>query len=563
MTGYAYTPWIWPLVASAVFNAALSVYLWRRRQMPGALPLSLAILVIALWCAADAGEITATQFASKQFWFLVRDALALPGVTLSLWFVIHYAGLERWLTRPIVALLAGALIALTPLYLVAGGSLLWGRLWLDGSVRGELAPLGAAFGVYGFGISLLATAILLLLFIRSPAHRVPVALIMLGQIGVRVAYPLGALNIANVPNLATMDLAVDFASLMYVIALFRFRLFDLVPVARETILERIPDAMLVLDSLDRVADLNAAATRLLELPRNRVLGQPVASTLAAFPDLARCVWRSPADAAGEVSFETATGTRSFEVSSTPLVDWHGAPIGRLVLLHDTTALRRVEAQLMEQERALAAAQERERVARELHDGLAQDLWLAKLKTGRLAALPDLGSEARVLTAEVDAAVDAGLVEARQAVAAMRLSGEGHGTLRDLLARWLDDFEDQFGLRVEFDCDAQLPALTPRAEAEALRIAQEALANVRRHADAMVVRVRLGTDGDQLVLVVADNGRGFDPDRVGDAAYGLASMRERATLIRGELEIHSAPRQGTRVRLRVPLGTPAPLTAGAA
>jgi len=565
VTGYEYTPWIWPLVASAVFNAALAAYLWRRRQTPGAFPLALAMVVMSLWMVTVAAEITASEVAAKAAWFLVRDALVLPGVTLSLWFALQYAGLDRWLTRPVAAVLAavlaGMVIVLTPLYLVADGRLLWSRLWWDGSVQGELAPLGAAFGIYGFVISLLATAVLLLLFVRSPAHRVPVALIVIGQIGIRVAYPLATLNITNLPNLATMVFALDFASLMYVVALFRFRLFDLVPVAREAILERMPDAMLVLDAHDRIADCNAAAARLLGLRRGRAPDQPVATALAAFPDLVRRITEGPAENPGDVAYETATGVRTCEVSITPLTDWQAAPIGRLVLLHDMTDLHRVEAQLLDQERELAAVQERERVARELHDGLAQELWLAKLKTGRLAAVCDPGSETWELAGEVATAVDAALVEARQAIAAMRLSGEGHGSLRELLARSLDDFEDQFGLRVEFDCADDLPALSPRAEAEALRVAQEALANVRRHADATVVRVRAGTDDGWLVLVVADNGRGFDPDGVGDAAYGLASMRERAALIGGELEIESAPREGTRVRLGVPIAGAAPVPAG--
>ncbi len=82
---------------------------------------------------------------------------------------------------------------------------------------------------------------------------------------------------------------------------------------------------------------------------------------------------------------------------------------------------------------------------------------------------------------------------------------------------------------------------------------EALTNVRRHADATMVRVRGSVDDGHLVLEVRDNGRGFDPGSVGVTAYGLAGMRERAAGIGAELEIESAPSKGTRVRLVVPLG----------
>jgi signal transduction histidine kinase len=566
VSGYQYAPMLWPTLGSAAFTGVVALVLWRRRRdTKGTLALAIVGFTLSLWCLGAAAEVAATDFAAQRQWFLFRDALTLPGAILAFWFALQYAGLERWLTRPVVTVLAAVAIAHISFDFVDGGRLVWSSIWWEREIQGDRTPLGMVFAAFSIGMFVLSTSVFVLLFVRSPAHRVPVALILTGQLALRVLYPIGVFDIVYVPNVVSGVVGFDFVTAMYAIALFRFRLFDLVPVARQTILERIPDAMLVLDLHDRVADLNAAAARLLELPRSRALGRPVAGTLGAFPDLARCIdtAAATADASGEASFETATGTRTCEVSSTPLADWQGAPIGRLVLLHDTTALRRIESQLMEQERVLAAAQERERVARELHDGLAQDLWLAKLKTGRLAALPDLGSEARALTRELDAAVDAGLVEARQAVAAMRLSSEGHGSLQELLARSLDDFEDQFGLRVEFDCDARLPTLSPRAEAEALRIAQEALTNVRRHADATVVRVRAGTEDGRLVLVVTDNGRGFDPDGVGDSAYGLASMRERAALIGGELQVESAPSKGTHVRLHVPLGIPAPLPAGAA
>ncbi len=235
-----------------------------------------------------------------------------------------------------------------------------------------------------------------------------------------------------------------------------------------------------------------------------------------------------------------------------------AALSRLQRANDELARLRV----VELERA--GLEERARLARELHDGLAQDLWLAKLKTSRLAGLADLGAEGHALAGEVGDAIDAGLAEAQQAVAALRLSGEPAGTLCEVMARSMDEFADRFGLRTELECQPDLPELSPRAHAEALRITQEALNNVRRHADATVVRVNVALTDGQLVLVVADNGRGFDPDAVGPSAFGLASMRERAALMGGELRIESQPRDGTRVSLLVPFRLVAgPAPAGSA
>ena len=211
-----------------------------------------------------------------------------------------------------------------------------------------------------------------------------------------------------------------------------------------------------------------------------------------------------------------------------------------------------QARLQAVELEHAALEERTRLSRELHDGLAQDLWLAKLKTGRLAALPDLGLEGRALAGAVGEAIDSGLIEAQQAVAALRMPAEPTGTLSEVMSRSVDEFAERFGLRAEFESQPDLPRLPPRAQAEALRIAQEALTNVRRHADATVVLVRAAVENGRLVLVVQDNGRGFDPSAVGRSAFGIASMRERAALIGGEVRIESRPQDGTRISLFVPV-----------
>lgn len=215
--------------------------------------------------------------------------------------------------------------------------------------------------------------------------------------------------------------------------------------------------------------------------------------------------------------------------------------------------------LRESEVARATLEERAWLSRELHDGLAQDLWLAKLKIGRLAGLPTLGDDARALVDEAGGAIDLGLVEARQAVATLRLAAESGGSFGELMTRFTEDFEDRFGLRVELTVDG-LEGLSVRAQAELMRIAQEALANTRRHADATVVRVRAGVDGDRAVLSIIDNGRGFDMTIAPHACFGIAAMRERAALISGHITIESALGEGTRVSVSAPLGALRPRSA---
>jgi signal transduction histidine kinase len=209
----------------------------------------------------------------------------------------------------------------------------------------------------------------------------------------------------------------------------------------------------------------------------------------------------------------------------------------------------------------AALDERARLSRELHDGLAQDLWLAKLKIGRLAASPFLTPEDQLLAEEATKAVDAGLTEARQGVIALRDSADPSQSFATLLERYADDVVDRFGLPVEFDCVGSMPQLPSRTKADLLRIVQEALANAARHADAETIRLSVAATDRELTVAVDDDGRGFDMGDVESGHFGLEMMRERAAAVGAHLTVESTPLAGTRVVVKVPAqpGRPAEAT----
>jgi signal transduction histidine kinase len=205
----------------------------------------------------------------------------------------------------------------------------------------------------------------------------------------------------------------------------------------------------------------------------------------------------------------------------------------------------------------ATLEERARLAREIHDGLAQHLWFAKLKFERLSGTLD--DDDLPLAAEVTQALDAAIVEAREALVTMRSSLEEDLPFSDMVARTVDDFESRSGLRVEFTTSAVVPAtLAPRVQVELLRIIQEALTNVRKHADATTVRVNADVDLErgEVLITVTDNGRGFAQEEAFDHGLGLQGMRERARLIGGNLLVMSEISGGTTVELRAPLARPA-------
>jgi signal transduction histidine kinase len=197
--------------------------------------------------------------------------------------------------------------------------------------------------------------------------------------------------------------------------------------------------------------------------------------------------------------------------------------------------------------------ERERLAREVHDTLAQGytsiVVLAQTAAAQLPGDPGAAAERVALIEEV--ARD-NLAEARAMVAAFAPVALDSSTLVEALQRLLERFGRETRLATRLDTAALReagPELSRAEEIVLLRGAQEALANVRRHAAASAVVLRLNRVGDTVSVHVEDDGVGFDP--AATAGVGLAGLRDRAEAVGGEVDIASVPGQGTRVTVRVP------------
>jgi signal transduction histidine kinase len=213
-------------------------------------------------------------------------------------------------------------------------------------------------------------------------------------------------------------------------------------------------------------------------------------------------------------------------------------------------------------RDVAIAEERERIAREMHDSLAQVLGYVMTKAQAVQELlkRDQPEKASAQVAQLNAAARDAYADVREGILALRTSVGSERGLLQALREYLERWEEQSGLESELQVrpdGERLEGLSPLAELQLLRIVQEALANVRKHAQAHRVDVCITAAPDSVETVIADDGRGFDPDspaRDGQAPmphFGLATMRERAESVGGTLRVQSKRDAGTQVIVRLP------------
>jgi len=235
------------------------------------------------------------------------------------------------------------------------------------------------------------------------------------------------------------------------------------------------------------------------------------------------------------------------------------------LQREIAAHQAAQARILEQQRQLAMLEERERIGQDLHDDLGQVSAYTTMQAQSALALLERGQqdkaeEALAQLVQSTQEVQKGL---RNYILGIRANAQAIDFFAALNA-YLDILHQRYGLTVQVCLPDNPPAqpFAPDAEAQILRITQEALTNVAQHAGVNRAQVRIEFDSQDVVVTVEDQGQGFDPaayapDRSGDPTpssrlhFGLQTMRERAASIGGSLELHSAPGEGTRVIVRVP------------
>jgi len=553
----------WVIIIAGLITTALGVYAWRRRAVRGALPFAVSMAVVTVWSWANALEMSGADLPTKLFWANVQYfAYAFSSVTLVI-MVSFFTNNEKWINRRSMLFLC--VIPLITNLLVWSNEfhgLIRQNVYLE---QGGIFPVVAkTYGpwfwvhiVYSYSLNI--TAIFLL--IKTLRHKSPLyggqsLTILIGTVLIVIPNILYILGLSPVARFDVTPVFMAVSGCIIAWGLFRYRLFDVAPVARAMVIDSMGGAVIVLDEKKRVLDLNPAAEKLLGLSAAKALSRPAGEVFKTFPEVLIALQEKREEDL-DWFVEIEKEGRYYQVNFSSLTNGQGQLIGQLLVIYNITEAKETQRKLMEQQRNLAGFVERERLGRELHDSLGQVLGYINIQAQAMRqelcngrpALVDNGLERLSQIARDTHA------EVREYIQSMRGEAFLKEGLIDYLQHYLERFSRNFGITVRLDIEtACIDCISTDIGRQLFRIIQEALANVRKHADSSSAKICLSAEADRLTLVIEDNGRGFSTDMISrseEKSFGLDIMEERAREIGGTLNISSVPGGGTKVTVQLP------------
>jgi PAS domain S-box-containing protein len=345
------------------------------------------------------------------------------------------------------------------------------------------------------------------------------------------------------PGLLNVPIGLGLMDLTLIIGIWYIDLFDVLPIARETLTRYMPDGIFVLDTNNIVLDANPAATRLLNLPISDVIGKDIVGFAFSEERMRQISKIVKGEFHGIQPLTVHGQDRFFDVLVTNIYIEGGIVAAKLLVLRDVDELK----QLQEQDIHRIALEERQRLSRDLHDAVSQTLFSARV-TSEMLLQQKKTISSRALWKNINhfaGLVKSALGEMRILLLELRPESLVNAELPILLSHLVDAASSRIDAKIILDVHGKYE-LPVDVKIAFYRIAQESLNNIIKHAGSTKVNIQLINDPAHVKLVIGDNGIGLGTGEARRSQMGLSIMRERANEVGAGLEITSQPNLGTQV-----------------
>ncbi|MBW7572390.1 sensor histidine kinase [Caproiciproducens faecalis] len=563
---YQYIPFCWPLWISAFITLSLGLFTMAKRQnAKGAISFIISMFIVTVWSSGNALEMLGADLATKLFWANVQYFAYCYSPVSLLSLCMEYTGLDSWVrNKKIFWLCVIPTIVVILVWTDGAHGLVRSNMHLDYS--GLFPVIGKKYGpvfyfhaAYSYLLDFIAWELLVsAAFFKKSIYRKQAFSLLMGLSFIMFPSLIYVLKLIPSYQFDVTPVFFGPAGLIAAWGLFRYRLFDIVPMAWATVLRVMDTGVMILDNQERVLDANPAFEKIVGLDACAIVTKPIREVCAQIPGFADA-WDKPDIDRFEFSICKDAVQKTYATVFSPILSDDGVPVGRLVILYDDTEKTRAQEMLLKQQWQLAVNEEREKMARDLHDNLGQVLGFINLQAqGICQELENSGVD--MVTKRLDRLVDAtqsAHTDLRKYIRSIRDPEYREEDFLTALQKKASGFADQTGLAVKLKIPVEFNGgtISPNVRIQILSIVKEALNNIRKHAEAKNVEILISLEQKKLCVIVKDDGKGFYALHSSDSSktkFGLTIMRERAAEIGGTLKIESAPGKGCAITLNAPI-----------
>ncbi|MBL8077094.1 MAG: PAS domain-containing protein [Anaerolineales bacterium] len=563
------TPIALVVFITTAINLVVTYISWQRRKARSGIYFTLGMACVTFWTLAVAFDYAAIPLSLKVFFAKAEAWGYCSALALFAMFAISFAGNEAWLSRKWVRTFF-FLIPASNIFLITTNEL-HGWIWTS------FKEIGGNIVIFEHGPGFLwvtATSYLMTLIIianlwlasrRGSAISRRQGRLLLYAILVPVSANFVYLfEIDGMEGVDWTSITFSITGVLFLRALYGQRLLDLIPIARDKLINSLADGMIVLDAQNRIIDINQTAANMITIPAEELLGKD----LTDISPPTRTFLELPVEHEinDELKVEGAQ-KRYFDFLISPLRDGPRGIIGRLIIFREITdrkeneirllqlaqELQETQAQVVEQQRTLAKLEERKRLGRDMHDSVNQSLHSLMLFSETLNSLLDKNQieKAKEVAERIQESGRQALKEIRLLVFdTQSLLADDSKDLIHALEERLNMVERRVGIKAEvvYMGDAIVDS-APEWKENLYWITIEALNNALKHSQARKIQINIRYTNRQLNLEINDDGIGFNLNRMQNGGLGMRTMRERAELLGGQISIKSSPGEGTLVSFK--------------
>lgn len=552
---YQFFPYIYLLMASCLMMVMLAVFAGRYKRNKGIKELIFTMIVLAWWAFCQIFELMAISFEVKLFW---ANALYL-GAGLSafahLLMSMRFAGFDKYISKKNIAIVSLIyLVFFSMIFTDTHFGLMRTNFSLDTSAVPYVISkdYGIAFPFYlifTYGMNIVAFTMLFFAGRKKNyIYKRQCRTLFGGMIFIALSNMCYVLKVFG-------DLRFDFApallvcsATVYFIGVTKYKLFDLKLFARDVIIEEMPSGIIAVNNENIIMDFNNWIEVHFQIERKSQIGKKAIKNNMISKALKM-------DDNTKESYTFTNGHSIYNIVKYRLTRKNDEYIGTVYVVNDITQMQNNTDKLMKQEKTIGIMQEREKIGRDLHDEIGQvfGYYNTKAQAVKTYLVNDEIDNAKKHLDELLEISFKGQRDIRSFVMQMRgISSQNLG-FSAMLKQYIYSFTEQTAIAVDIWFDDDLPVGFPndKITIKILKIIKEALNNVRKHAGLSSVNIKFVKDSDSVVVLIADNGKGFDTAKRDDVSHqGLKIMKERAVEIGAAFNIRSETGIGTTIELKI-------------